>query len=82
MREAGLDEVRAALSAVVGRAAEGEGTVVTRDGRPRAVVLGHDEWVRLRDARRPTFADLLLAYPSDGGLAERDRTPVRDPFGA
>ena len=78
MREVQLRDVKASFSAVVEKAAQGEGTVVTRHGRPMAVIVGYEEWRRLSGAR-PSFADLLLGFPGDGGEVARDPSPPRDP---
>lgn len=76
MRELQLRDAKAAFSAVVEQAARGEETVVTRHGRPTAVVLGYETWQRLTGAR-PSFADLLLDFPNPGEIA-RDPAPPRD----
>ena len=62
---------------MVEQVAKGEGTVVTRHGRPIAVVLGYEEWQR-RSGARSSFADLLLAFPTDAGEIGRDPAPPRD----
>jgi hypothetical protein len=49
---------------------------VTRHGKPVAVVLSYDEW-RALQGTRPSFADLLLAFPDVGEFA-RDPAPPRD----
>ena len=77
MRELQLREAKAGLSAVVDHAMHGEPSVITRHGKPAAVVLGYEEWKRL--SRVPSFARLLLSMPVDADdLPERDRTPLRD----
>jgi prevent-host-death family protein len=75
MHELPLWEAKASFSAVVERAAKGEGTIVTLHGQPVAVILGYDAWQRLT-AARPSFADLLLSFPDIGEIA-RDPTPPR-----
>jgi antitoxin Phd len=75
MRELQLRDAKAAFSAVVEQAAKGEGTVVTRHGQPMAVVLGYEAWQRLTGAR-PSFADLLLDFPTVEEI-ERDPSPPR-----
>ena len=77
MREMQLRDAKASFSSVVEQAVEGEPTVVTKHGKPAAVVLGYSEWQALQGAR-PSFADLLLSFP-DVGEIERDQSPVRDP---
>lgn len=76
MRVTPLRDARAGLAAVVDQAARGEPTIVTRRGKPVAVIVGHEEWQRLTGAR-PGFADLLLGFP-DGGDLPRDRGATRD----
>lgn len=76
MRELQLRDAKACFSAVVEQAANGTGTVVTRHGQPMAVVLGYDTWQRLTGSC-PSFADLLLAFPSVGDI-DRDPSPARD----
>lgn len=56
---------------MVDDAVEGKASVITRHGRPQAVVLGYEEWRRL--AAVPSFAKLLMSAPLPGvGLPERD----------
>ena len=77
MREVQLREAKARLSALVDGAARGETAIITRHGKPRAVILGIDEWNRLRNV--PSFGRLLLASElQDGDLPSRDTTPPRD----
>lgn len=77
MRQVQLREAKARLSALVDGAARGETAIITRHGKPRAVILGIDEWNRLRDV--PPFGRLLLASGlEDGDLPTRDTAPPRD----
>lgn len=79
MREVQLRDAKAKLSAVVDAAEAGEGSIITRHGKPAAVVIGFDEWQRM--AKVPSFGRLLMMCPlQDGDLPERDQTPMRDPF--
>lgn len=76
MRQVQLREAKATLSALVDSAAQGEAAVITRHGRPRAVLVGVDEWHRLRNV--PSFGRLLASAPlGDEDLPERDRSPLR-----
>ncbi len=76
MREVQLRDAKIRLSALVEAAAHGETAVITRHGKPRAVIVGVDEWNRLR--RVPSFGQLLLSSPLEGGnLPSRDTTPSR-----
>lgn len=77
MRQVQLREAKAKLSALVEDAAQGQAAVITRHGKPQAVILGIDEWNRLRDV--PSFGRLLASAPlHDGVLPPRDASPPRD----
>ena len=76
MREIELKDAKASLSSVVNDAVRGEAAIITRHGKPEAVVLGFKEWERL--AKVPTFGQLLMSAPLKvGGLPRRNRSPVR-----
>ena len=76
MRAVQLRDAKARLSALVEEAANGEATIVTRHGKARAVILGVEEWNRLRQV--PSFGRLLLSAPlEDGDLPRRDVSPSR-----
>ena len=77
MRKIQLKDAKANLSAVVNQATRGKPSVITRHGKPEAVVLGFADWERL--SRVPSFGLLLMAAPLEAqDLVERDRTPMRD----
>ena len=76
MRKIQLKDAKANLSSVVNNAMRGHAAVITRHGKPEAVVLGFKEWERL--ARIPTFGQLLMSAPIKGGdLPRRNRAPIR-----
>lgn len=78
MRTIQLRDAKACLSAVVDDAVSGEPSVITRHGKPAAVVLSFEEWQRL--SRVPSFGRLLMSAPLEAGdLPERDVSPLRDP---
>ena len=78
MKQIGLRNAKANLSALVEAAAEGNAAVITRHGKPRAVIVSVEEWDRLR--RVPSFGNLLCSMPTvDDDVFERLRTPPRDP---
>jgi len=78
MRTVQLREAKAKLSALVEGAANGESSVITRHGRPRAVILGVEEWNRLRHV--PSFGRLLtVSGLNDDDIPPRDTSPLRDP---
>lgn len=76
MREIQLRDAKATLSAVVDEAMQGETIVITRHGKPQAVVVSFSEWEKLSHV--PSFGRLLMAAPINAeDLPERDRTPLR-----
>ncbi|RVC81594.1 type II toxin-antitoxin system Phd/YefM family antitoxin [Mesorhizobium sp. M4A.F.Ca.ET.022.05.2.1] len=76
MREIQLKDAKATLSAVVDQAVAGEPSVITRHGKPEAVLVSFKEWERV--SKVPSFADLLLAFPGDpDDIPERRRKPAR-----
>ncbi len=71
-----LRDAKANLSAVVSDAVRGEPAVITRHGKPEAVILGFKEWERL--SRIPSFGRLLMAAPIEAGdLPERAASVMR-----
>jgi antitoxin Phd len=77
MRKLQLRDAKATLSAVVDEAVHGKASVITRHGKPAAVVLGFEQWQRL--SRVPSFGRLLMSAPLEpGDLPERDQAPLRD----
>lgn len=70
MQEIQLRDAKATLSAVIDQARRGKPSIITRHGRPEAVVLGFEEWQRLSQV--PSFGSLLMAAP-----LEPDDLPAR-----
>jgi prevent-host-death family protein len=68
MRKVQLKDAKASFSAVVDQAAQGKPSLITRHGKPEAVVLGYADWQRL--SRVPPFGRLLMAAEA-GDLPER-----------
>jgi prevent-host-death family protein len=80
MSEWSLQDAKNRFSAVVDAAVGGDPQRVTRRGKPAVVVVAVEEYERLRHlekAKAPTFAELLLSIPQDGGEFERLRLPSR-----
>ena len=80
MTEWPLQDAKNKFSAVVEAAVAGDPQRVTKRGKPAVVVLGVDEYERLRrleKATAPAFADLLLAIPQDEGEFELLRVVPR-----
>lgn len=70
--------MRDAKAALVEKAARGEPSVITRRGKPRAVLLGVEEWDRL--CRVPSFGRLLVSAPlEEANLPARDATCCTPP---
>jgi prevent-host-death family protein len=77
MRKVQLKDAKAKLSALVDQAARGKPSLITRHGKPEAVVLGFADWQRLSQV--PSFGRLLMAAPLEAGdMPKRNRTPLRD----
>jgi prevent-host-death family protein len=64
-------EAKARLSEVIDRA-QGEPQVITRNGKPSAVVVSVDEWAR-KTARKGTLAEFLLKSPLRGAELDIER---------
>ena len=80
MTEWSLQDAKNRFSAVVDAAVGGDPQRVTRRGKPAVVVVAVEEYERLRHlakAKAPTFAELLLSIPQDGGEFERIRLSSR-----
>lgn len=65
MQEIQLREAKATLSAVIDQAKQGQPSVITRHGRPEAVLLSFEEWQRLSQV--PSFGRLLMSAPLEAG---------------
>ena len=75
-----VQDAKNRFSAVVA-AAQHEPQVVTKHGKPAVVVVDAAEYERLRHLDRvgaPSFAELLLAIPQDGGEFPRLKVRPRE----
>jgi prevent-host-death family protein len=78
MHEIQLREAKATLSAVIDSARQGEPSIITRHGKPAAVLISFEEWERL--SRVPSFGRLLMSAPLEpGDLLERGAGGPRTP---
>jgi prevent-host-death family protein len=68
-----LAGAKARLSEVVDRAQAGP-QVITRNGKPSAVVVSAEEWAR-KTVRKGTLAEFLLSSPLRGADLDLDRQP-------
>ena len=66
-----LAGAKARLSEVVDRAQAGP-QIITRNGKPRAVIVSAEEWAR-KTVRKGTLAEFLLASPLRGADLEPER---------
>ena len=76
-----LQDAKSRFSAVVEAASDGKPQVVTKHGKPAVVVVAAAEYERLRHLERlkaPTFAEHLLAMPTDDKEFERLEGALRD----
>ncbi len=71
MRSIQLRDAKASLSSVVDKAKQGEPSIITRHGKPEAVILGFSDWERL--SKVPSFGRLLMSAPF-----EADDVPQRN----
>jgi len=78
VRKIQLRDAKASLSAVVDEAMRGKPAVITRHGKPQAVVVSYEEWERL--STFPSLGRLLMAAPlSSDDLPKRGRSGLRTP---
>jgi antitoxin Phd len=76
-KEVQLKDAKATLSAAVDDVLRGQTYVITRHGRPEAVLLGYQQWKRL--SRVPSFGRLLMAAPTTAhDLPRRNRGTLRE----
>ncbi|MBR0975382.1 type II toxin-antitoxin system Phd/YefM family antitoxin [Bradyrhizobium japonicum] len=66
-----LANAKARLSEVIDRAQSGP-QIITRHGKPNAVIVSAEEWAR-KSARKGTLAEFLLASPLRGADLEPER---------
>ena len=77
MRKIQLRDAKASLSAVVDSVVQGKPAVITRHGKPEAVILSFEDWQRLSQV--PSFGRLLMSAPAGTKRATaRNRTPLRE----
>lgn len=77
MRKIQLKDAKSNLSAVVDQAVRGKPSLITRHGKPEAVVLGFADWERLSNV--PSFGRLLMSAPLEPkDLPKRSSAPMRD----
>jgi prevent-host-death family protein len=68
-----LKDAKATLSSVVDEAIDGHPSVITRHGKPEAVLVSYAEWQKLSNV--PSFGRLLASMPADDTFFELDGSP-------
>ena len=76
MQEIQLRDAKATLSAVVDQARQGEPSIITRHGRPEAVIVSFEEWQRLSQV--PSFGRLLTETQLDAEDVPDRHEPLRE----
>jgi antitoxin Phd len=77
MRSIQLRDAKAGLSQLIDEAVSGKPSLITRHGKPQAVVLSFRDWQKLSSV--PSFGRLLMAAPEAlGEFAERSSSKARD----
>jgi prevent-host-death family protein len=78
MRTMQVREAKAGFSALVEAAENGEPTIITKHGKPAAMVVPIDDgWKLYPQSSQKNFVDFLLTYP--GGIElERNESPTRE----
>lgn len=77
MKTMQVREAKAGFSALVEAAENGEATMITKHGKPAAVIVSVEDARKLYPERKPNFGEFLLTYP--GGITmERNKAPSRD----
>jgi prevent-host-death family protein len=78
MKTMQLRDAKAGLSALVDAAEKGEPTIVTKHGKPSAMIVPIEEGRKLYpQSSQKNFVDFLLTYP--GGIElERNESPSRE----
>lgn len=77
MKKMQVREAKAGFSAVVDAAERGEPTIITKHGKPAAVVVPVGDAERLYPQRKPNLGTFLIGFP--GGLElERNDSQMRE----
>jgi antitoxin Phd len=76
MKTVQLREAKARFSALVEAAEKGESTIVTKNGRPAAMVVPIEARLRVQSEGKPSFADWLMSMPHDIPI-RRNRSRAR-----
>lgn len=77
MRTMQVREAKAGFSALVEAAENGEATIITKHGKPAAVVVPVEDARKLYPTHKPNLGTFLATYP--GGMElERNRSSMRE----
>lgn len=77
MKTMQVRDAKAGFSAVIEAAEKGEPTIITKHGKPAAMVVPFEEGRKVYPEKQRSFVDHLMAFP--GGIDfERDESPMRE----
>jgi len=76
MDQVQLRDAKARLSALVDAAERGEPTVITRHGKPAAMIVPMEHGQQITEKKKPNFVEWLTSMPYPMEF-ERDRRPMR-----
>jgi prevent-host-death family protein len=77
MKSMQIREAKAGFSSIIEAAEHGEPTIITKHGKPAAMIVPIEEARKLYPENQSRLVDHLLAFP--GGVEfERDETPMRE----
>ncbi len=77
MQSIQIRDAKAKFAALVDAAEHGRPTTITRHGRAAAVLVSVEDARRIYPDDRPSFAELLLSFPSDISF-ERNEAALRE----
>ena len=72
-----LQEAKNRLSELVDRAIADGPQTITRHGKPAAVVVAHDQWVRRGHPNKKSVLEVLMSAPRPGFTAQEVRRLFR-----
>jgi prevent-host-death family protein len=77
MKTMQVRDAKAGFSALIEAAENGEPTMITKHGKPTAMIVPVEEGKKLYPEPKQNFLEFLMTFP--GGIEfERDDTPMRD----
>lgn len=65
MKSLNLRDAKTNFSAIIDAAEHGESTMITKHGKPAAVIIPLDLAAKIIEDKKPNFADFLMSVPAD-----------------